>query len=541
MMQTVKKGISIVLMFILCMNFIPAGAAEEIRIPATAQEALERLPIEVPPIPQITVDDSNPEERVLYIEGLEAWPLKDGSKYQSGAFTYSYYAEKGPYVPIQGREDEPLSIAIPQKWQGSNLFFNLEEEGWVYIRNNATVVEVALSFEDVSCDFAPDGTLRQYSLQVSDGPRVTADYSADGLLCAYFYDYYEEEEIPRIFSYDALGEIIDTFGLKKDGVDYCCIAGQWYYWNECGYTPCEKPEGIDLPSPAVLEGEEGIAQIEAKREAYLASMPTLPPEDGMVPRSFDIKSQFPAAPVLTQEELDDGSLRYVLTGLEPWGIEMRYDYRYGGSALFDQCNSTVPGQLSLTIPAELISDWNEYSFWLLSSDVISTNVSNGKYLCVRYEDWWDTWVFTVYVSPDAGYDIVLGPSPYVASCWYILDGKKHSASYYSDGSLSYEEISSNFLLDGAEVRCLYTSQGEVDSYELFPFLDGVSLSAEYDADGQLTVLYYYGNDLDCYFWAATNEWHDYASDGDDPCEPPEGFDLSPWMTLDVSRLEPRLL
>ena len=113
MMQTVKKGISIVLMFILCMNFIPAGAAEEIRIPATAQEALERLPIEVPPIPQITVDDSNPEERVLYIEGLEAWPLKDGSKYQSGAFTYSYYAEKGPYVPIQGREDEPLSIAIP--------------------------------------------------------------------------------------------------------------------------------------------------------------------------------------------------------------------------------------------------------------------------------------------------------------------------------------------------------------------------------------------------------------------------------------------
>lgn len=68
----------------------------------------------------------------------------------------------GAYVPIQGREDEPLSIAIPQQWQ-------------------------------------------------------------------------------------------NTFGLKKDGVDYCCIADQWYYWNERGDTPCEKPEGIDLSTWMTLD------------------------------------------------------------------------------------------------------------------------------------------------------------------------------------------------------------------------------------------------------------------------------------------------
>lgn len=535
-MHVMTKGTALVLALVLCLCLAPAGIAEEIYLPATAEEALARLSIEVPPVPKVTVDDSNPQGRVFYIEGLDAWPLKDGSKLQSGAFIYNSYAEHGPYVPIPGREDEPLNIVIPEQWQGASLFMDLEG-GSLGIINGELLVQIQLDLDGGSYIFNLDGTLREYSFQVSNDQRVFANYSADGLLNSYEYSYAKEDEL-KAYNYDAQGKIIDTLGLEKDGVGYYCIVGQWYYWNGNGYTPCEKPEGIELPAPAVLEPEEGIAQIEAKREAYLASMPALPPEEGAFPQSFDIESQFPAVPVLTQEELDDGSLRYVLTGLEPWGIEMRNDYVYAGSALFDYANAAVPGQVSLTIPADLISEWNENPFWRLTADVILTNARIGAYPNVRYYDWLDEWVFIVYVSPDAKYEIVLGSSPYVESFRYTLDGKEYYASYFSDGSLSYKEITNYFTLDGNEVQCFYTPQGAVESYELYAFADGASLNAEYDADGQLTVFYYYGNGLDYYFLPETNEWHDYSSDGDAPCEPPEGFDLTDWMTLDVSRLEP---
>ena len=528
-MQTVKKGIVLVLVLVLCMNFVPVGVAEEIRIPATAAEALARLPIEVPPIPQITVDDSNPEECIVYIEGLEAWPLKDGSKLQSGAFIYSYYAEKGPYVPIQGREDEPLSIAIPRKDQGSALYFYLEEKGALSIWGFSTsAVQVSLEFEDARYRFVLDGTLEQYTFNAGRGKNIIAQYGADGLLYAYSYDYFNEKPSWTL-RYDTSGRVISTTGLEKDGIEYRCENDQWHYWNGSGYTPCEKPEGIEIPAPAILEPKEGVIQIEAKREAYQASMPVFPTEDGMIPQSFDIESQFPAVPVLTREELEGGDLRYVLTGLEPWGIEMRYDYVYESPGRNRYLNATVPGQISWTIPAELISDWNEYLYLSLFSTVIP-----GSYSNILYDDWLDSWVFTICVTPDAAYEIVLGSSPYVRCCRYTLDDYDVTCYYTPQGTLEFIMT----MLDGYEVTCNYMPEGTF--YDIKALVDGVRLTGVYNADGQLMSLSYRINDLVYYFDSDANEWYDFSGDKEDICEPPEGFDLSPWMTLDVNRLEPKV-
>lgn len=525
MMKRLKTGLVLVLMLALCMSVVPAGAAGEIRIPASAAEALTRLPMDVPPIPRITVDDTDPTGRVVYIAGLEAWPLKDGSKYQSGAFTYSYYAEKGPIVPIQGREDEPLSIAVPQKYQGCAFYFALEK-GTLSIQNLSTnTVQVSLELEDSSYDFAMDGTLERYTFQVGRGERIIAYYGADGLLYAYDHDE-DQEDSSRSFSYDALGRIISTDALWQDDIEYCCINDQWHYWNGNGYTPCEKPEGIEIIAPSILEPKESVTQIEKKREDYQASMPTLPPKDGLIPQRFDMAHQFPAAPVLTQEETENGDLRYALAGLEPWGIEMRYDYVYTGSAgQFERVKAAVPGQVSWTIPAELISNWKENPYWRMSSHVIPENIIKPT---VRYYDWEDVWVFTIYAAPDAEYSIALGLSPYVWSCRYMQDGDEVMCYYTPQGTLDYAVMKGEISY--------YTPQGAVDRYQLDATVDGVSLSGVYNTDGQLMNLFYKDTDTACYFDADANEWFDFSSDPAEQCEPPEGFDLSSWMTLDAARL-----
>ncbi len=539
-MQTIRKLVFLALAVSLCLvaaAFANAEAAGEIRIPATAMEALAQLPIEVPPIPRVTVAASDPEMTVFQIDGLEKWSLKGDQQYQNGAFLFNPHAEAGPYLPIEGRENEPFSVAVTQQiqqLQGCTFSFYLEE-GRLKFRYGEDEHEWQLSFEQASCDFEQSGRLKRYTFLGKDGLYVTANYSADGLLNSYIYRY---DDGSKVVDYDALGMVMDVYGLQKDGVTYSCIYDQWRIWNGNGYTSCEKPEDIEIPAPAVLYPEESIAQIKAKREAFQASLPALPPQEGVFSQRLDVASQFPPIPVMTQEELEDGSLRYILTGLEPWGIDMSKDYRYSGNSdsPFAIYAAAVPGQITLTIPAEVISAWNESFVWMLSSDVVPTSASVGEYPCVRYYDWLDAWVFIVYVGPNAKYEIVLGSTPYVMECLYTLDGREYYASYRSDGVLGYEEISSRFSLDGNEVECVYTQQGTVDCYRLYAFVDGVSLSIEYDMDGQLTELYYYGNQ-EYYYQAAANQWYHYVGNQEEACEMAENFDLSPWLMLDLDRLE----
>lgn len=98
-MRTIRRATSVVILITLLLLCLCAPACAkkeqtEALIPASSEAVLEELPAALPPLPVVTLTESEPDSKTYEIKGLDAWPLdvarmkKRGLDELSGAYRY---------------------------------------------------------------------------------------------------------------------------------------------------------------------------------------------------------------------------------------------------------------------------------------------------------------------------------------------------------------------------------------------------------------------------------------------------------------------
>lgn len=195
MKMTKRCFFTLCLLLMLLLGLATAEAAtKELRLPATAEEALKTMPNKLPPLPEVTVDKSRPGETdyIFSGNGLLDWPIRGAKRYQCGAFAGSDMGDDG-LSPIKGRENEPFTIVVYDNSIYTGFPFVETETGRktftaIGIRTNGDDLEYNFSFANGSSyTLDSQGNVCDCSLYVDANNTLHAKYGLDGFITGYSY------------------------------------------------------------------------------------------------------------------------------------------------------------------------------------------------------------------------------------------------------------------------------------------------------------------------------------------------------------------
>ncbi|MDO4350680.1 MAG: hypothetical protein Q4C35_08620 [Eubacteriales bacterium] len=539
-----KKQVSILMLCLcLCLCLAPGAFASSIQIPATSQEALNQLPMSLPPLPEITVDSTSYSQGTAFvISGLDAWPIEYIKNYQNGVFLYSpKNMSTDGLKPIKGLEKEPFAIIMSEDASTVNFVLKKSKLEYFQMTLNEEEVEFTLRFANkASCVIRSSGTLRNYSF-TSKEVEVSADYDEDGLLQSYSYfktkwtnrrGYIQLEA-----DYNPLGDISRLYLIDEPDTRYSCYDGQWFYKAVHAGTEailsCEEPKGFSFdtyPLATFYPAEDG-AKIAEKYKSSLTAWDPLYSIDEDLKKGANPNNLFPPLPKILEETNDAGDLILTITGLSAWGVKpVNGDFYSEIDAQLlpvdnpnDEFKSRIAGDSLL----------NSYIWLCLPSDDLDTfNSINFHKFSVE-----DDWGLNISLENGSYYSFSLGDTPYLSYYECFRNGKVYSYDFLPDGSLCYSDIIQNIFFDGELLQIAYDQEDAVQSFVQF-----MEISPEhrvescYNSQGELLSSIYYAGDRMLYYDGSSKEWTDFFSE--QAVSAPEDFAII--ESLDIQRLNEQL-
>lgn len=537
-----KKWVSI-FMLCLCLCLVPGAFANSFQIPATSQEALNQLPMSLPPLPEITVDSTSYSQGTAFvISGLDAWPLEHIKNYQSGVFQYlpESFAADG-LVPIKGLEEEPFAIIMPEDARTVNFVLKKSELEYFKITLDEREVKFGLTFaNEASCAIRPNGILSWYSF-TSKEVTVSADYNEDGLLRGYSYSKLKWENqcgyAQLRVDYNPLGDIRELYLIDEPDIRYSCYDGQWFYKvfhaGTQAILSCEIPKGFsfDTYPPATFYPAEDGAKVVEKYKSSLAAWDPLYSADEDLRKDANSNSLFPPLPKILEETNDSGDLILTVTGLSAWGVNVLnpiYPLELDAQLLpVDNPNDELKIRIAGDRPL------NSYIGLSLPSD----NLNMFNYIGFHKFSAEDDWGLQISLENGSLYSFSLGDTPYLSYYECFRNGKVSSYNSLPDGSLHCSDIAKNIFFDGELLQIGYDEEDVVQYFIQFMEISPERrVESEYSSQGELVCNIYYADDSMLFYDASSKEWTDFFSE--EAVAAPEGFAII--ESLDIQRIYEQL-